>query len=183
MKSILRLTLLLTILAALGWGAMRMPGLLGSGQADSNTAAIHKVQRRTIEDRVVERGTVESQNTVYGKCELPGWQNKIVSIKPEGTLVKKGEVVAQLEAEEVDKMISEKEVQLNEASGKLEQAKQELDIQLNKGESDIAAAELELKLADLDWEKYKDGDFKAEQSDLERAGSSGPVGKGARRTL
>ncbi len=169
MKSILRLTLLLTILAALGWGAMRMPGLLGSGQADSNTAAIHKVQRRTIEDRVVERGTVESQNTVYGKCELPGWQNKIVSIKPEGTLVKKGEVVAQLEAEEVDKMISEKEVQLNEASGKLEQAKQELDIQLNKGESDIAAAELELKLADLDWEKYKDGDFKAEQSDLERA--------------
>ncbi len=169
MKILFRLLMLALVLAGTGWAAYRLPGLLGGGQVDSNTAAIHTVQRRTIEDRVVERGTVESQNTVYGKCELPGWQNKIISIEPEGALVKKGEVVAQLEAEEIDRSIAEQEVKLNEAKGKLEQSKQELDIQLNKGESDIAAAELELKLADLDLEKYKDGDFKAERADMERA--------------
>lgn len=169
MKILFRLLMLAVLVAGAAFAAYRLPSLLGGGQAESNAAAIHTVQRRTIEDRVVERGTVESQNTVYGKCELPGWQNKIISIKPEGTIVKNGDIVAQLEAEEVDRTIAEKEVQLNEARGKLEQSKQELDIQLNKGESDIAAAELELKLADLDLEKYTDGDYKAEQADLERA--------------
>ncbi|MEZ6153662.1 MAG: hypothetical protein R3C09_26475, partial [Pirellulaceae bacterium] len=169
MKILFRLLLLALVLVGAGFAAYRLPKLLGGGPVDPNASAVHTVQRRTIEDRVVERGTVESQNTVYGKCELPGWQNKIIFIKPEGALVKMGEVVAQLEAEEVDRSIAEKEVQLNEAKGKLEQSKQELDIQLNKGESDVAAAELELTLADLDLVKYKDGDFKAEQADMERA--------------
>ncbi len=169
MKAILRLLMIAVALAGVSFAAYRLPNWIGRSQSDANTAAVYTVQRRTIEDRVVERGTVESQNTVYGKCELPGWQNKIISIKPEGTIVKKGEVVAQLEAEEVDRSIAEKEVELNEAKGKLEQSKQELDIQLNKGESDIAAAELELKLADLDLEKYIEGDFKADQADMERA--------------
>lgn len=169
MKILFRLLLLTVLMGGLGYAVYRVPDLLRGSEAESNASAIHKVQRRTIEDRVVERGTVESQNTVYGKCELPGWQNKIVSIIPEGTIVKKGDVVAQLEAEEVDREIAETEVQLNEARGKLEQSKQELDIQINKGESDIAAAKLELTLADLDLEKYRDGDFKAETADMERA--------------
>lgn len=169
MKILFGLLLLAVLVGGIGYAVYRVPDLLRGGEADSNASAIHKVQRRTIEDRVVERGTVESQNTVYGKCELPGWQNKIISIKPEGTIVKKGDVVAQLEAEEVDREIAETEVLLNEARGKLAQSKQELDIQINKGESDIAAAHLELTLADLDLEKYRDGDFKADQADMERA--------------
>ncbi len=169
MKTLLRPALLLSALAGLGYAAVGLPNWIGANQTDSNEAATHKVQRRSIEDRVVERGTVESQNTVYGKCELPGWQNKIVSIKAEGTFVKKGEIVALLEAEEIDRNIAEKEVQLNEAKGKLDQANQELEIQINKGASDVAASELELTLADLDLEKYRDGDSKAEEADLERA--------------
>jgi len=169
MKKLFNYTLLAAILLALGFGAWSLPGLIGNPSGDSQTAAVHTVQRRTIEDRVVERGTIESQNTVYGKCELPGWQNKIISILPEGTFVKKGEVVAKLEAEEVDREIAQTEVQLNEAKGKLDQSNQELEIQLNKGESDIAAAQLELTLAKLDLEKYRDGDFKAEQADQRRA--------------
>jgi HlyD family secretion protein len=169
MKKLFNYTLLVSILAAIGLGAWSIPGLIGNSIGDSNTAAVHTVQRRSIEDRVVERGTVESQNTVYGKCELPGWQNKIISILPEGTFVKKGEVVAQLEAEEVDREIAQTEVQLNEAKGKLDQSNQELEIQLNKSESDMAAAQLELTLAKLDLEKYRDGDFKAEQADQRRA--------------
>ncbi len=169
MRLLIRILFFASVLAAVGYGAARLPDFVGSSRSDSNEAAVHKVIRRAIEDRVVERGTVESQNTVHGKCELPGWQNKIIFILPEGSVVKKGEVVAKLEAEEVDREIAEKEVQLNESKGKLDQANQELEIQLNKSESDIAAAELELKLADLDLEKYRDGDFKAEQADQKRA--------------
>ncbi len=169
MKKIIRFIFGAALLVAVGYGLWQLPGLIGNSRGESNASAVHTVQRRSIDDRVVERGTVESQNTVYGKCELPGWQNKIISILAEGTFVKKGEVVAKLEAEEVDREIAETEVKLNEAKGKFDQSNQELEIQLNKSESDIAAAELELTLAELDLEKYRDGDFKAEQADQKRA--------------
>ena len=165
----LRLLFLLLACGTLGYAAWQVPAWVGTSNADASSSAVFTVQRRSIEDRIVERGTVESQHTVYGKCELPGWQNKIISILPEGTFVKKGEVVAQLEAEEIDRQIAETEVLLNEARGKLNQSNQELEIQLNKSESDIAAAELELTLAELDLEKYRDGDYKAEQADQKRA--------------
>lgn len=77
MKILFRLLLLTVLMGGLGYAVYRIPDLLCGSEADSNASAIHKVQRRTIEDRVAKRGTVESQNTVYGKCELPGWQNKI----------------------------------------------------------------------------------------------------------
>ena len=57
MKILFRLLLLALFLVGAGFAACRLPSLLGGGQVDSNAAAVHTVQRRTIEDRVVERGT------------------------------------------------------------------------------------------------------------------------------
>ena len=54
---------------------------------------------------VVERGTIDSQNTVYGKCELPGDENRIVFILPEGTLVSKGDAIVSLESAKMDQQM------------------------------------------------------------------------------
>ncbi len=169
MKTFARIFTTILLLGAGGFGIYRLQGLLGNTRGESNEAATYRVIRRSVEDRVVERGTVESQNTVYGKCELPTWQNKIIFIVPEGTVVKKGDVVARLQAEEIDQQIQAKTVELNEARGKRDQAQQELEIQINKGKSDIATAQLEFDLAVLDLEKYEMGDFVAEKAELERA--------------
>ncbi len=141
---------------------------LRPASALSVNSLTYLVSRRAIEDTVVDRGTVASQNTVEGRCELPGYTNKIIFIVPEGTFVEAGEVVVRFDSAEVDRMINEKSIALNEAHGKLAQAKEDLDIQKNKNESDIAAAELELNLAELDLDKYEHGDFIAEKTDLER---------------
>ncbi len=168
MKALSRTLLLVTLLVGGVFGVMQLNRLLGS-QTSEDSAAIYEVQRRTVEDRVVERGTIESQNTVHGKCELPGWSNKIIAIVDEGTFVKKGELVAELEAEEIDQDIAQKQVELNEAKGQLDQAMKEIEIQKNKGESDVADAELNWELAKLDLTKYRDGDSVAELADQERA--------------
>lgn len=169
MKTTLRFVLGLLVIAAAVFGISKFDVLMG-GQANSaEEQAIYEVQRRTVDDRVVERGTVESQNTVHGRCELPGWSNKIIKIVDEGTFVKEGEIVAELEAEEIDQEIAQKKVELNEARGLLEQSGKEIDIQKNKGESDIAEAELNWELAKLDLEKYRDGDSVAQIADQERA--------------
>lgn len=131
-------------------------------------ALTYQVGQRTLVDTVTERGTLESQNTTSGRCELRGWQNKIIWIEKEGKIVKEGDVVVKLDTSEIDKEIDEAKIEINEDEGQLEQANQDLSVQRNKSESDIAAAELELELANLDLEKYREGDYKAEKSELER---------------
>lgn len=168
MNKFLRYSVIASVLCVLGFGAYLLKdGFAGTGD-DADASSSYSVVVRTIEDRAVERGTVESQKTVYGKCEIPG-RNKIVFIVPEGTLVKKGDRIAEFEKDSTQKDIDEMKVQINEAVTKLDEAKQGIKIQENKNATDIATAELEYELAVLDLEKYEKGTFLAEKADLERA--------------
>ncbi|MDG3002888.1 efflux RND transporter periplasmic adaptor subunit [Paludisphaera mucosa] len=111
---------------------------------------------------VSERGSVESCVTVDGVCELDGAQNKISYLIPEGTKVKKGDVVVKFDGSEIQKNISQQEIKYKQAVARIETTQQEMEIQRNKGESDVIAAEVELTLARLDLEKYQQGDYPAE---------------------
>lgn len=165
---LVRLVALGLFLLAAGFGFYWLQDAFGSSSRSSDEMATFTVSRRTLEDRVVERGTVESQKTVYGKCEVPG-RNKITFIVPEGTEVKKGDKVAEFETTEIDNDIQSKEVEVNTAKGTHNEAIQALEIQKNKNETDIATAKLELDLSRIDLEKYRDGTFVAEKADYERA--------------
>jgi RND family efflux transporter MFP subunit len=137
------------------------------------TVLTHAVARRTIQDSVVEQGTLESQNTVYGTCELPGWQNKIIFIVPEGARVKSGDVVVRFDSSETQKEVDQQKVKVAEADGEVEQAQQELQVQANKNESEIAAAELALTLAEMDVRKYREGELTMNKADYESAIAEG----------
>lgn len=168
MIPIIRFSIILVALVAIGLGIIKVPGLFGDSRSDSDESATYVVRRRTLEDRVIERGTMESQKTVYGKCEIPG-RNKITFIVPEGSQVKKGDKVAEFETNETDKEIQKKEIEVNDAKGKHAEAIQALEIQINKNSTDIATAHLEYELAVIDLEKYIKGTFASEEADLERA--------------
>ncbi len=127
----------------------------------------HTVNYRTLRDTVVEMGTLESQKTVYGHCDLPGWENKVIYIIPEGTHVEKDDVVVRFDDSTVRKMVDDQKIKVNDAEGLLAQAEQELQVQLNKNESDIAAADLALTLAKLDLDKYREGELKATDAEYE----------------
>lgn len=168
MKKFLNFAIFVAILSAIGFGLVKVPGLFGASEADNRASSTYVVQRRTIEDRVVERGTVESQKTVYGKCEIPG-RSKITFIVAEGSEVKKGEKVAEFETTEIDKDVKEKEVEINEAKGTLAEAIQLLSIKEDENATNIAAAKLAYEIAKIDLIKYEKGDFESEQADLNRA--------------
>jgi RND family efflux transporter MFP subunit len=110
---------------------------------------------------------VESQVTVDGICELNGAQNKISYLIPEGTKVKKGDVVCKFDGSEIEKHIAEQEIKVKQAVARIETTQQEMEIQRNKGESDVIAAQVELTLAQLDLEKYQKGDYPAEYKKAE----------------
>ncbi len=168
MKKFLNFAFIALVLGAAGLGAIKAPGLFGESEVNAEVSATYVVQRRTIEDRVVERGTIESQKTVFGKCEIPG-RSKIVFIVPEGSVVKKGDKVVEFETTEIDKEIKAKEVEINDAKGKLQEAVQLLSIKEDENATNIAAAKLAYDIAEIDLLKYEKGDFESEKADLNRA--------------
>ena len=123
---------------------------------------LSEVRKATLRITVTERGNLESCVTVDGICEVNANQIKIISLVPEGSKVKKGEVVCKFDSSEIDKNLSQQDIKVKQAVSKIETTGQELEIQRNKGESDIIAAKVEMTLARLDLEKYVEGDFKAE---------------------
>ena len=135
----------------------------------NESVATYGIVSRKLVDTVVETGTLESQSKIDGICELHGWQNKITFIVEEGAFVKKGDVVVKFDASEIETEISEQKVSVALEQGAVDEAREEIEVRKNQNESDIAAAKLEKELADLDLEKYKEGDYKAELAELERS--------------
>jgi len=116
---------------------------------------------------VTERGTLESQKTVNGVCEIEGYDNKIIFIVEEGSTVKEGEVVVRFDSAQIDKEITEERLEMTKAAGEVETKRQEVEVANNTGESEIATADLELTLARLDLEKYEKGDYQVTLNDLQ----------------
>jgi RND family efflux transporter MFP subunit len=137
-----------------------LPAWSNANRTDKPLLTIAK--KATLSITVSERGNVESQVTVDGICELNGSQNKISFLVPEGTKVKKGDVVCKFDGSEIQKHIAEQEIKVKQAVARIETTQQEMEIQRTKGESDVIAAEVDRDLALLDLEKYQKGDYPAE---------------------
>ena len=141
--------------------------VFSNGTADVTDVLTHRVERSNLRITVTERGNLESQKTVDGICQLRGYSNKIIYIVEEGKTVQEGEVVVRFDSAEIDKEIAEQEIEFAQAESLVETTKQEVEVKINEGKSAVAAAQLELTLARLDLEKYEQGDYKVELSDLQ----------------
>ena len=138
-----------------------------SGSRRSDRPSVSIAKRADLRVAVSERGNVESQVTVDGICELYGYQNKITYIVPEGTRVKKGDIVCKFDGSEIQKNLAQQDIRVKQAISRVETSLQEREIQRNAGESTIIAAKVELALAELDLEKFQKGDYPAEFTKLE----------------
>lgn len=134
--------------------------------ADPDAPLTFTVASTDLRITVTERGTLESQKTVNGTCEIEGYDNKIIFIVEEGSTVKTGSVVVRFDSAQIDKEITEERLEMTKAAGEVETKRQELEVAKNTGESEIATAELELTLATLDLEKYVKGDYQVTLNDL-----------------
>jgi len=120
------------------------------------------VKRANLAITVTERGELESSKTIDARCEVEGYQNKIVSILPEGTKVKgpgwfwwePGQLVVTFDKEKLKTDYLTRDISYKTAVGKEKAAKGELEVQRNKAQGEEADAKLALDLAELDRDKY-----------------------------
>jgi RND family efflux transporter MFP subunit len=142
-------------LVVVGWGVREWLWPESAATVEITATAT----RATLPITVTERGELESSQSVDVVCEVEGQQNKIVTILPEGVRVKKDEVVVTFDTDQLKRNFDEQKVKYQNAEGKAKAAKSELEVQKNKAATDIDKAALDLTLAELDRDKYIEGDY------------------------
>jgi HlyD family secretion protein len=107
---------------------------------------------------IVEGGTLEAVNEISVRNEVK-YPTKIVSIVAEGTYVKKGQLLCELDVSEIEDRLDEQKLSVENAGFSVKQATETLNITKSQQDSLIKAAELRVEFAKIDYEKYVDGDW------------------------
>ena len=107
---------------------------------------------------IIEGGTLRAASEVIVRCELEGTP-RIISIVPEGTAVKKGDLLVELDSSGIKEKISNQDVTVQGAEAAWLRAKEDLSIQKLTMDAAIKDAELKVEFAASDLEKYKEGDW------------------------
>src|SRR5688572_10162684 len=119
--------------------------------------AFFQVKRGDLLISVIEDGALRAVNETSIRSALEG-QNRIIGLVPEGTYVKKGELLVELDSSGLRDQLNERELAHEERKFFLVQAKENLKFQRSLADSQIKDSELRVELAERDMEKYRDGD-------------------------
>jgi HlyD family secretion protein len=143
--------------------ALLVRGCRATGRTE---LSYHQVKRGDFVVSVTEGGSLRAVNEVIIRCDVEG-STRVISIVPEGTLVKKGELLIELDSSEIQDKLSQQEITTENQKFAFVQAEQQLSIQKSLAESNIKEAELRVKFADSDLQKYVEADYPAEKDVLE----------------
>lgn len=124
------------------------------GPGASDEYAFHRVTRGEFLVSIVEGGTLQAVNEVTVRNEVEG-TNRIIYIVPEGSYVKKGDLVVELDTETAEKELNEQMIRYED--DKADFARSETDVIITRStvESDIRKAELDVQFAQMDLEKFE----------------------------
>jgi HlyD family secretion protein len=158
--------------AVVGLAAAALAGLsiygavLGLGGSDDATdIQLFKVTRRSFPVVLQEKGELKAAHITDVRCELEG-KSTIIFLVPEGSRVKKGELLVELASDEIDEKIREADIKVATTKAAYEAAQKELQITQDKNASDISKAELAVWVATQTLKKYEEGEaFQLQQTD------------------
>jgi len=136
------------------WGSMRKAG----SAAASNRLSTFPVRRDDLTITVTEGGSIKARKQIDIKSEVYG-RATIISIVPEGTYITRedvdsGKVLVELDSSSLEERLREEESEHAGDQASFTEAQENYNIQLNQNESDITAAQLAVKFALMDLQKY-----------------------------
>lgn len=127
---------------------------------------LETAKKATFQISVVEKGTLDSMRNAVLASKVEG-STTIISIVPEGSTVKVGDLVCELDSSLLINNATQQEILVEKAKAALEQGKEALKIQEIQNETDVEAAKLKFELAELDLKKFRDGELIQQKNDLE----------------
>ena len=121
-----------------------------------------------LDVKVAKDGELQAVNNVDILNQVEG-QSTIVHIVKEGTVVKKGDVLVELDSSETRQDIEDSTLELQKAEADLVTAKEMRAIQESENAANLEAAQVEVELAALALKQYVEGTYPQELADAETA--------------
>ena len=150
------LPLALIVLAILVFWALRR-----TADPTKPIEALYTVKEEELTISVVESGTIQSRDKVIVRSAVEG-RNTILYIIPEGRIVQPGDLLVELDASSLVERRAEQQLKVENANAALTQTREKLAVIRNQAEADVEKAELDLKFARLNFEKYLQGEHPRE---------------------
>ncbi len=132
----------------------------------SAASAIHRVMRSDFLVSIVEGGTLEAVNEVVVRNEVDG-DSRVIYIIPEGTYVKEGDLVVELDSAEAEEELKDQSITFETSQAAFVTADNDLVIMKSTVDSETRAAELAVTFARMDLEKFEQLDRTQQLRDAE----------------
>ncbi len=157
----------IVLLAALVGGFLTVRRWARASERSTGATLFHIVPR-DFSVVLKEKGELRAAKSTDVICEVEG-RSTIISLIPEGSIVREGELLVELASNEIENRIRTEELKEANAISAFEAARSELDIQRDQNASDIRKAELQIELKNLELEKYRLGDWDQKSKDAQIA--------------
>ncbi|MBN1448569.1 MAG: efflux RND transporter periplasmic adaptor subunit [Bacteroidetes bacterium] len=117
----------------------------------------YRVQRGDFEIYVIESGSVRAKNsvTITAPRIISGGNLQVVSLAPEGTIAKEGDVLARFDPSTALKRIQDKQTELKSAMADLAKLKAQQAADESQAQTEYETAKLNFQLAELAREKMQ----------------------------
>ena len=124
--------------------------VMSSDTGDEDSALIARVKKGEFKVTVTTSGELRAVKFVKitGPANAPAanqWNMKIASLVPEGTIVKEGDVVAELDRTQIGTRVTELTTSLQKAQAVFEQAELDSTLNLSKAREELKTMELALE--------------------------------------
>lgn len=144
------------------WGARR----ISTGPGGAVSGKFFAVSPMDLDIKVRKDGELQAVNNVDVMCRVEG-RSTIVYLVKEGETVKKGDLLVEIDSSTLRQSLQSATLEVKQADADLRNAKEMLAIQENQNAADLEAAKVELDLARLALQQYKDGTYPQELADAE----------------
>jgi len=155
------------LVAVLGL-ALVLFGMAGGGAEPTSELATFVAKRGPLTISVLESGTIKAREQIIIKNEVEG-RTSIITLIPEGTHVKKGDLLVELDASTLQDNKIDQEIRVQNAEASYVNSKENLAVVKNQAESDLDVAKLTLEFARQDLTQYKEGEYPNEKTAAENA--------------
>ncbi|MFP4379065.1 MAG: efflux RND transporter periplasmic adaptor subunit [Candidatus Sumerlaeia bacterium] len=164
----IKILLLLIILAAAAGAAWYFLGDKEGSSIDFSEVEKVAVNRGDLIVSILQSGELGSKRNQVIKNEMDR-QTKIMYIVEDGARVKKGDLLVELDAEDIQDNLLRQQSEVSSAEASLLQAQKGLEISELKAKTDMEDAELRVQLAKLDLKKYEEAEYPQQKRKAEVA--------------
>ncbi len=165
-------TRIMLILAVATFVLVPLFGWLLAGRTARERPLTHQVRKEQLQRIITARGEMEAAETSDIFCRVrsrtPGrsTSTSIRTIIPDGSRVERGQLLVEFDdsALQEELQVSQGPLELTKADWVL--SEKNLEIIRSQNETDLKTAEVTLQLAELDLEKYVNGDYEQSRKDV-----------------